>query len=148
MPLDREVDLGPDDIVLYGDPAPPTPKEKGHSPPALFGPCLLWPSGWMDQDATCYEGKSRLRPHRVRWGSSSSPIKGGTAPIFGSCLLWQSGRPYQLLLSTCCTADGGEILSFTTGRYQTSAYKLPVDVGVSGSRLIHGFLGHTGVHIP
>jgi len=76
------------------------------------------------------------------------PIKRSTAPIFGSCLLWPNGRPSQLLLSTCCTADGGEFLSLTTGRDQTSAYKLPNDVGVSGSRLIHGFLGHTGVHIP
>jgi len=40
MPLGREVDLGPGDTVLDGDPAPP----KGDSPP-IFGPCLLWPNG-------------------------------------------------------------------------------------------------------
>jgi len=39
MPLCTEVGLGPDDIVLDGDPAPP---KKGHStPPPLFGPCLF-----------------------------------------------------------------------------------------------------------
>jgi len=38
MPLDTEVGLGPGDIVLDGDPAPP----KGAQPP-IFGACLLWP---------------------------------------------------------------------------------------------------------
>jgi len=37
MPLGRKVYLGPGKIVL-----------DGISPP----PCLLWPNGWMDQDAT------------------------------------------------------------------------------------------------
>ena len=49
MPLGREVGLGPSDIVLDGDPAPLP--EKGAEPP-IFGPCLLWPDGCMDQDAT------------------------------------------------------------------------------------------------
>ena len=42
MPLDMEVGLGPGDIVLDRDPAPP----KGAEPP-IFGPCLfdLWPNG-------------------------------------------------------------------------------------------------------
>ena len=44
------IDLGPGDFVLDGDPAP-LPK-KGVEPP-IFGPCLLRPNGWMDQDATC-----------------------------------------------------------------------------------------------
>ena len=26
--------------------------KKGHNVPTIFGPCLLWPNGWMDQDAT------------------------------------------------------------------------------------------------
>ena len=62
MPLGTEVGLSSGLIVLGGDPAPP-PK-KGHSSP-LFGPCLLCPNGWMDQDATCYEGRSRLGQHCV-----------------------------------------------------------------------------------
>jgi len=40
MPLGMEVGLGPNDIVLHGDPAPRAPQGKGHSPP-IFGPCLV-----------------------------------------------------------------------------------------------------------
>jgi len=43
--LGMEVGLGLGHIVLDGDTGP-LPK-KGTEPP-LFGPCLLWPSGWMD----------------------------------------------------------------------------------------------------
>jgi len=50
MPLGREVGLGPCYVVLDGDPAPP-PK-KGAQQPPIFGSCLLWPNGWIDQDAT------------------------------------------------------------------------------------------------
>ena len=48
------VSLGPGDIMLDGDPAPPPPK--GYRQAPLFGPSLLWPNGWMDQDAIWYEG--------------------------------------------------------------------------------------------
>jgi len=50
MPLGMEVGLDPSDTVLDGDPAP-LPK-KGTEPPPIFCPCLLWPNGYMDQDAT------------------------------------------------------------------------------------------------
>ena len=40
---------------------------------------VLWPNGWMDQDATWYGGRPRPRGHRVRWGPSS-PTERGTAP--------------------------------------------------------------------
>jgi len=52
MALGMEVGLGPVHIVLDGDTAP-LPK-KGLSP-QIFGPCLLWPNGCMDQDATWHE---------------------------------------------------------------------------------------------
>jgi len=55
MPLGTEVDLRPDDIVLDGDPAP-LPQMGAESPPAIFGPCLLWPNGWHDQDDTWHGG--------------------------------------------------------------------------------------------
>jgi len=48
MPLGKEVGLGQGDIVLDGDSA--LPPQRGTAP--IFGPCLLWPNGWMDQDAT------------------------------------------------------------------------------------------------
>jgi len=52
MKLGMQVGLGPGHIMLDGDPAP-LPK-KGTQPPItpIFGACLLWPNGWMDQDAT------------------------------------------------------------------------------------------------
>jgi len=49
MKLGMQVGLGPGHIVLDENPGPPPPK--GHSSP-IFGPYLLWPNGWMDQDAT------------------------------------------------------------------------------------------------
>jgi len=71
MPLLMEVGLGPGDFVFDGDPAPPP--EKRAQPPGhpIFGLCLLWPNGWMDQDATSYGGKPRRRRRGVRWGRSS-----------------------------------------------------------------------------
>jgi len=46
---------------------------------------VLWPNGWMDQDATCYRGRPRpIRPC-VRWGPSSHR-KGAQQhppPLFG-----------------------------------------------------------------
>jgi len=51
MPLDREVGLGPSDIVLDGDPAS-HPQKGGTAGPPIFGRCLMWLNGWMDQDGT------------------------------------------------------------------------------------------------
>jgi len=48
MPLGMEVGLGPGHIVLHGASSPP----KGTPP--IFGPCLLWPNGWMDQGSICH----------------------------------------------------------------------------------------------
>ena len=49
MPLGMDVGLGPCHIVLDGDQLP-SPK-KGAQPP-IFGPCLLWLNGWIDQNTT------------------------------------------------------------------------------------------------
>jgi len=49
MPFGTEVGLGQGHIVLDGDLAP---SKKGAQQPPIFGPCLLWPNGWMDEDAT------------------------------------------------------------------------------------------------
>ena len=61
IPFGMEVGFGPDHIVLDGDPAPLS--QKG-TQPSIFGPYLLWPNGWMDQDATWYGG--RPHPNSVR----------------------------------------------------------------------------------
>jgi len=64
MQLGMEIGLGPGHIVLDGDPAPlkraqPLPPKKGGtaSHPSIFGPCLLWSNGWMDQYVTWYGGR-------------------------------------------------------------------------------------------
>ena len=58
MALSVEVGLGPGHIVLDGEPAPLL----------IFGPFLLWPNGWMHQDATWYGGRPHPRELCVRWG--------------------------------------------------------------------------------
>ena len=53
--LGTEVGFSPGDFVLDGDPAP-LPKKGAQ--PSIFSPYLLWPNGWMDQDATWYAGRT------------------------------------------------------------------------------------------
>jgi len=50
MKLGTKVDLVRSHIVLDGEPALPPPKWQ--APPPVFVQYLLWPNGWMDQDAT------------------------------------------------------------------------------------------------
>ena len=45
MKLGKQVGLGPGHIVLDADPAHP---KRGTALPPIFGPCPLWPNGWMD----------------------------------------------------------------------------------------------------
>jgi len=92
IPLGREVGLSPCDIELDGDPA--TLSQKGAEPP-IFSPCLLWPNGWMDQDATWYGIRPQLRPHCVRREPSSSSSHAKVAHVYCG-----HGRPSQLLLSS------------------------------------------------
>jgi len=58
----------------------------------LFGPCLLWPDGWMDHDGTWYEGKPQPRPHCV-----ASPI---------TALQWLNAGTCKILMglsdTECC----------------------------------------------
>jgi len=61
-----------------------------------FRPSLLWPNGWMDQDATWYGGRPRPRQHCVRWGPASS-LK-GTQPF------------PQFLAHVCCGQTAGWIM--------------------------------------
>jgi len=85
-----QVGLGPGHIVLDGDPA--TLPKKG-AEPQIFGPCLLWPNGWMDQDGTWHGGGPRSKPHGARWGPSYRPKKAAEPPplIFGPFILWPNG---------------------------------------------------------
>jgi len=64
IPRGMEVDLGPGDFVRWG---PSSPPQKGGRALPIFGPCLLWPNGGMDQDGTWHGGGPRSRPHCARW---------------------------------------------------------------------------------
>jgi len=98
MPLGTQVGLGLRDTVHCG---PSYPQKKGHTHPhPIFGPCLLWANGWMDEDAAWYGSRSRPRPHCTRWGASYRERVTAAPPLFGPCLLGH-GRPSQLLLSSC-----------------------------------------------
>ena len=70
MALGMDVGLGPGDFVMDGDPA--TARKDGTPTPPNFWPiCVLWPNGWMDEDATWYTSIPRPRPHCARRGRSS-----------------------------------------------------------------------------
>ena len=86
MPLATEVGLSPDDIVLDRDPAPCSPKKGSKPASPMFGPCLLWPNGWIDQNGTWCGGGPWSRPHCARWGPSSPPPKKGRSPQFSAHL--------------------------------------------------------------
>jgi len=89
-----EVGLGPDHILLDGtEPSSLPPKKRGHSPPPILGPWLLWPNGWMDQDATSYDGRSRPGQHCVRCGPSFIP----------------RGAAFQYSAHVCCGQTTGWI---------------------------------------
>ena len=125
MPLGTKVGLGPDDIVLDGDPAPPSPK-RGQSPSPIFGPCLLWPNCWMDQDGTWHGGGPWYRLHCTRWGPSSPPQKGGRAfPQFSAHFVCLSG-----CLSVTLVYCGQ-----TVGRIKM---KLGIQVGLGPDHIVLG----------
>jgi len=82
MPLGREVDLGPGDIALDADPAPP----KGAQPPFSAHVCCGQMPGWFKMPLGTGVG---LGPgHIVLDGNPVPPPKGAQqSPLFGLCLL-------------------------------------------------------------
>jgi len=102
MKLGMEVGLGPGHTVRWG---PSSPSPKGTHPP-IFGPCLLWPNGWMDPDATWYGSRPRPKQHCVRWVTQKprSLLRGAQPPNFWPMSIvakcwrdqdetWHGGRP-------------------------------------------------------
>jgi len=70
----------------------------------LGDPCLLWPNGWMDEDATWYGSRPRPRPHSTHIVLDGVPAlrETGTAapPLFSVHVYCGHGGPSQLLLSS------------------------------------------------
>jgi len=89
--MDMEVGLGPDHIVLDGEPAP----QRGTAP--IFDPYLLWPNGCMDQDTTWYGGRPRPWRHCIIWGPSSPPAERGTLRIWASVIFLLPVSAYALV---------------------------------------------------
>jgi len=80
MKLGTQVGLGQCNFVLDGDPAP-IPKKWVEPRPQNFGPCLLGPNGWMDQDGTWHRGRPLSPGDFVLDGDPDCPLN------FGPCLL-------------------------------------------------------------
>ena len=80
--LGMEVGLSTGDFVLDWDAAPLPQKGRSHS--SIFGPFLLWPNGWMHQDATWYGGGPWSRPHCARWSPSPLRKKGAEPSQFSA----------------------------------------------------------------
>ena len=90
MSVGMALGLGPGDFVLDRDPV--APPQKGD--PQIFGPCLLWPNGWMDQDATCRDAKS--------------PVSGGRLPYLDVHYGLPCGRAYLTFSPFTYGASGGD----------------------------------------
>jgi len=62
MPLGTEVGLGLRIIVFDVD---PTTQKRAHPPPPNFGPRLLWPNGWLDEDVAWCGTEVDLGPGHI-----------------------------------------------------------------------------------
>jgi len=60
--------------------------------------CILWPSGWTDQNETSHAGRPRPWPHC--WMGTYAPSPKEAQPQFSAHVYCANGRPSQLLLST------------------------------------------------
>jgi len=79
--------------------ASPPQKSAEHLSPT-FGPCLLWPNGWMDQDGTWHRGGLWSRPHCARWGPSSPPKKGHSPQFSAHSYCGQTAAWIKIPLGT------------------------------------------------
>ena len=108
MPLGMKVGLSPGDSVLDGDPAPL--RTKG------VEPCLLWPNGWMDEEAAWYGSRPRPRPHCTRRGPSSREWSTAAPSLFSVHVYCGHGRPSQILLSSCFNFPGQDSMFLRAGK--------------------------------
>jgi len=84
MPLGTMVGLGPDHIVLDGNPAPP---KRGTVPQFSIHVCCGQMAGWIKMPLGTEVG---LGPGYVVLDGDPAPPKGAQPPIFRQCLLWSN----------------------------------------------------------
>ena len=81
------------------------PQNRGHTHDhPVFGR-LLWPNGWMDEDATWYGSRSGPRPHCIRRAQLCTK-RAQQPPIFSARVYCSHSRPSQLLLSSLLLPSG------------------------------------------
>ena len=80
MPLGMDVGLGLGDFVLHGAQFS-LPKRGRSRPQNVFGPYVLWPNGWMDEDGTSHGGRPQPRRLCVRWIPSHPSPKRVRSPL-------------------------------------------------------------------
>jgi len=99
MPVGMDIGLGPGDLCLMGTQLPQKNGTPFHS---IFGPCVLWPNGWMDEEKTPLGTEVDLGPGHIVLDGVPALRERSTAaaPSFRpmSC---GYGSPSQLLLSSC-----------------------------------------------
>jgi len=83
--------------------------KRGQRPP-IFGPYLLWPIGWMYQDATWYGDRPWPRPHCARWGPSSPKKKGHSPQFSAHFYCGQTAGWIKMPLGTDVGLDPGDIV--------------------------------------
>jgi len=94
--------MDPDETWHAGRPRPwphyvrsgPSSLPKNGGTASIFGPCLLWPNGWMHQDATWYGGSLGAGRIVLDGNPAALPPKRGHSSlprILGPCLLWPNG---------------------------------------------------------
>jgi len=103
MPLGMKVGLGPGHIVLDGDQA-----QKGDTAPN-FRPMFAVENGWMDQDATWYDGRPRPSNY-VRCGPSFTPKGHSPPPISVHVCCGQTAGWIKMPLGTKVGLGPGRIV--------------------------------------
>jgi len=88
---------------------PRSPLQKGAQPLLpIFGPSLLWPSGWKDQDAT-WLGDRPWRRRRCYMGTQI-PVKGAQPPIVTHVYCGQAAGWIKMPLGTKVGLHPGDIV--------------------------------------
>jgi len=97
MLLGTEVGIGPGDVVLDEDPAPPP--NKGHSPQFSAHVYCGQTAGWMKIPLGT---EIDLGPgHMVLDRDPAPPVKRAQQPLFSADVYCGHGHPPELLLTSC-----------------------------------------------